>query len=471
MSLRVQRRRRQRSVENAKEMCGRCEGRGLVIDSGGVCRPVIEAEGARCSVAIVGGGLSGLALALGLQHRGVSCRVFERDSSLESRSQGYALTLQQGCGALRGLGVTVIGVSPERHVSVSSRTGEVLGLYERPQIKGRRSRYRAANVVAPRAVVRRALYNELAPGTVLWNREVVELERCGDDLRLLFSDGNDAVASLVVAADGAHSTCARLGGLQRPDPLGVVVALGICKASVVESSLLRGATWQAVDGEGCRLYAMPFLGGAPYASTDTDKVSDVRDDEPTTMWQLSWVGNEVPRGADAILAACAQHVEGWLADAVRLIKATPTTEIVAYAVRASTRVTPRSPRFDRLVHIGDARAAMTPFKGQGANQALIDSLLLARLLKPVFNPRAGKPVPLDAAISAFEGDCIRRVTPKVTLSTENAHILHSAAALARADISRADAARAFSAKVERSGDMPQRRSDDESQTGACFLIA
>jgi len=55
-------------------------------------------------VAIVGGGIGGIALAAALQHRGVPCAVYEKDSSFEERRQGYGLTMQQGARALRSLG-------------------------------------------------------------------------------------------------------------------------------------------------------------------------------------------------------------------------------------------------------------------------------------------------------------------------------------------------------------------------------
>ena len=44
-------------------------------------------------VAVVGGGLSGLATALALQKIGIDCTVFEKDKCFSDRMQGYGLTL------------------------------------------------------------------------------------------------------------------------------------------------------------------------------------------------------------------------------------------------------------------------------------------------------------------------------------------------------------------------------------------
>lgn len=76
--------------------CKSCEGSGLVIDEEG--HDEEEAPPAAGGlVAVCGGGIGGLGLALALQHRGIRCSVFERDSSFEDRSQGYAYTVQQVC--------------------------------------------------------------------------------------------------------------------------------------------------------------------------------------------------------------------------------------------------------------------------------------------------------------------------------------------------------------------------------------
>jgi 2-polyprenyl-6-methoxyphenol hydroxylase-like FAD-dependent oxidoreductase len=84
-------------------------------------------------VAIVGGGISGLALALALQQRGfANVRVFERDTDFSQRRQGYGLTMQQGATALRAMGFTTAatcgagGIQSTRHL-VMDQAGRQLG--------------------------------------------------------------------------------------------------------------------------------------------------------------------------------------------------------------------------------------------------------------------------------------------------------------------------------------------------------
>ena len=56
-------------------------------------------------VAIIGGGIGGVALAVACLHRGIPFTLYERDNSFNTRSQGYGLTLQQASNAIRGFGL------------------------------------------------------------------------------------------------------------------------------------------------------------------------------------------------------------------------------------------------------------------------------------------------------------------------------------------------------------------------------
>jgi hypothetical protein len=74
----------------------------------------------------------------------------------------------------------------------------------------------------------------------------------------------------------------------------------------------------------------------------------------------------------------------------------------------------------RLVVMGDGLHTMTPFKGQGANQALADGPLLASCLN------RGS---VDAAVKTFWRETIHRTAPVVEASRKAAQELHSPLAL------------------------------------------
>merc|ERR1711924_299312 len=81
----------------------------------------------------------------------------------------------------------------------------------------------------------------------------------------------------------------------------------------------------------------------------------------------------------------------------------------------------------RVTLMGDAAHPMTPFKAQGANQALMDAVLLAETLAS--NVAAHGSAGIDLAIPIFEEKMLQRSARMVIGSREKAKELHSSLAL------------------------------------------
>lgn len=82
------------------------------------------------------------------------------------------------------------------------------------------------------------------------------------------------------------------------------------------------------------------------------------------------------------------------------------------AKSAATGPTAGLPCRSRVTLLGDASHPMSPFKGQGANQALLDAVAFARAVRK--SELFGGSVPLHEALTNYEEESLRRGATKVS---------------------------------------------------------
>lgn len=403
-------------------LCDHCRGSGLIPASS---PPKADLENYP-HVAIVGAGIGGVALAVACLHRGIPFTLYERDSSFDERAQGYGLTLQQASNAMKGFGLFSLkdGCSSTRHVVHTTEGKEITewGLRTHANLKKFPKRI---NVHVPRQSLRLALLGQLGGSdAVQWGHRLVGLKQCADKgIELTFQVNGqmkNTKADLVVGADGVRSLVRSILIGEDVTPLrylGYMVILGICSLEAlkgVESSLLDLSTvFQTVNGQE-RIYIMPYA---------LDSV----------MWQLSFPILEEEakalssQGAQALKEkACS--IAQWHTPVPQILSGTPLALISGYPVYDRELLKPELLRkAGSVTLIGDAAHPMSPFKGQGANQALLDALSLARNISIACTPLSKwKEKGLrEAVLSDFEEDMIVRSASKVKDSAEAVGFLHS----------------------------------------------
>jgi 2-polyprenyl-6-methoxyphenol hydroxylase-like FAD-dependent oxidoreductase len=405
-------------------LCLNCDGSGLIYSTSA---PIADKENYP-HVAIIGGGIGGVALAVACLHRGIPFTLYERDINFDARSQGYGLTLQQASKAIKGLGLFSLkqGVNSTRHV-VHTTEGKVIGewgMRMRIQSDAKTSPKRT-NVHIARQSLRLALLEQLGGhDAVQWGHQLVDFKECeGEGVELSFQVNGakkSARADLVVGADGIRSSVRRLLIGEDVSPLrylGCIVILGICPLEALEgldSSLLDSATvFQTANGNE-RIYMMPYA---------SDSV----------MWQLSFPmpENEAKalsaQGAKALKEEACRRTQ-WHDPIPQILTATLEAQVSGYP--AYDRELLKSELLEKagaLTLIGDAAHPMSPFKGQGANQALLDALALARGIYKGCRPlsqwrEAGVRV---SVLTEFESEMLERCASKVNDSEKAAQFLHS----------------------------------------------
>jgi len=491
--------------------CKTCSGTGLCSYDDPLSTPTLPLIESDIEVAIIGGGIGGFALALALQHRRIPCTVYERDSSFDERSQGYGLTMQQGAKALKALGFHLVpssrdgesgedvgrfGIHSKRHV-VHTSDGTVVGewgmkVWGRPDTKADQASRQNAHV--PRQELRRMLMEKIQPGTIQWGHALVHYQDSKDGLQLKFqkrdgesSEGSviEKTATVLVGADGIRSAVRRqkIGDEESPlSYLGCIVILGISTSPV--SNLTDGETvFQTADGT-TRLYAMPFSSvGEETATASLGGKNVTTKDEPyesnggETMWQLSFPMKEEDAiklsqlGLSALKSEALARCGSWHHPIPTLLKMTPETLISGYPVydrellspdllrsgtqselRSDSKKDDTSERDSSVTLIGDAAHPMSPFKGQGANQALLDAVGLARVLYKAFSLPAGKKGKeinvqnstraerIQNSLLAYEKDMLERSATKVEASARAAKFLHSDIAITKGNFPRGTAA-------------------------------
>jgi len=406
------------------DTCVNCKGSGLVHSA---TQALADKENYP-HLAIIGGGIGGVALAVACLHRGIPFILYERDSGFDARSQGYGLTLQQASSAMKGLGILSLkdGLISTRHV-VHTTDGKVIGewgirKWGRSDAKTSAKR---TNVHIARQSLRLALLEQLGGhDRVQWGHQLVDFKGCeGEGVDLSFQVEGEikhAKADLVVGADGIRSTVRSLLIGEDASPLnylGCIVILGICPLADIEAldrSLLDSATvFQTANGNE-RIYIMPYA---------SDSV----------MWQLSFPMSETEakalsaQGTQALKEEASRRCQ-WHDPIPQILAATQEAQISGYPVY--DRALLESELLEKgaqVTLIGDAAHPMSPFKGQGANQALLDALALARGItqgcRPLSQWRdAGV---RESVLTEFESEMLERSATKVKDSAEAAQFLHS----------------------------------------------
>jgi 2-polyprenyl-6-methoxyphenol hydroxylase-like FAD-dependent oxidoreductase len=412
--------------------CTNCAGSGLISSEN---FPIPDKENYP-HVAIIGAGIGGVALAVACLHRGIPFTLFERDNSFSDRSQGYGLTLQQASKAIKSFGIISLkeGVVSTKHV-VHNTEGKVVGEWGmRKWLPSEtKNSQKQTNMHISRQALRLALLEQLGTqDKVQWGHQLLDFnESKNGSIDLNFKINGEIKnfkADILVGADGIRSSVRRILIGEDMTPLrylDCIVILGICPLSAIEnmdSPLLDSATvFQTANGKE-RIYMMPY-------------------DSNSVMWQLSFPMSEIDakelsaKGPKALKEEACRRTQ-WHDPIPQILAATLETQISGYPVYDRELLTSELlSKKENVTLIGDAAHPMSPFKGQGANQALLDALSLAREITKKCKPSSNwKEIGIrKSVLTDFESEMLARSATKVKDSADAAKFLHSELALYEGD--------------------------------------
>lgn len=306
------------------------------------------------SALVVGGGIGGLAAALGLRQAGWDVRVLERSSSIGEVGAGISIWAN-GLAALGRLGLGAAVREAGSHDAegwIRDRTGAPLLGMGTPAL---RRRFGTLGVVLHRADLHRLILDALGRGAVQLGAAVTDVVDCSERVAVVLADGTSAEADVLVGADGLRSVVrARLHGDLPPRYAGYTAWRAIVSRPA-GVRLLPGESW----GPGARFGHAPVPDGRVYVYA-TRNVS------------------EGERGPDGERAELERTFGRWHDPIPALVAAVREEDILRNDIY--DRPVLRRWGRGRITLLGDAAHPMTPNLGQGACQALEDAVVLARHL-------------------------------------------------------------------------------------------
>lgn len=312
-------------------------------------------------ILIVGAGIGGLCTGVALARIGVEVDIIDIKPDNSVPGVGWGLRTN-GLRALREIGLlepTLALGFPTPPLSYYDRNGRhVVDIPYGRQFDGMPN-----NVQLPRlGFLEMASAHALAAGcSIKMATTAVDIEQDADGVTVELSDGSSRRYDLVLGFDGINSSIRRylFGEKYVPTPSGGVA----WRAPVRAPDTLKGAVF--CHGFGGKVGFVPLAGGMMYVIVTHHESGRPRHD-PAAFPELMYQRARAMMG-DSV----------FMADEIESLR---TAANVAYTP-LDTVMVPYPWHRGRVMIMGDAAHAMTPYLGSGAAMAIEDGVVFAQLLQ------------------------------------------------------------------------------------------
>jgi salicylate hydroxylase len=318
-------------------------------------------------IAIIGGGIGGLTLALALRQRGMSVDVYEQARQLAEIGAAVALSANS-TREFRRLGVldalTAVSTEPSELIYRNWRDGSRIASHAVHDNMVYQDLCGAPYYGIHRADLQRTLSDALGGEGLHLGHQLTSIEDHGGPISLQFSNGATAEADLVVGADGVRSRVRRFvtGGADETVYSGTSAFRGIVPVERIPT-LPDPKAIQFWMGPDAHLLHYAIGGGG-------EAVNFFAVVEYPKVWPNGerWLDDNKPGEAVAAF-------KGWHPAVVEMVAESLPVRWGLFGVK------PLLHWFrGGAVLIGDSAHAMLPHHGQGANTTIEDAITLAELL-------------------------------------------------------------------------------------------
>jgi salicylate hydroxylase len=356
-------------------------------------------------VAVVGAGIGGLNAAIALIQRGFDVTVYEQADALGEIGAGIQLS-PNASRVLMALGLDkdfeAIAFEPNRHVVRNWKSGSVVSA---TQMKGVfRPQYGAGYFGAHRADLHAVLQRAVPASAIRLNAKCIGVTQSAERAVILFADGSQAEADVVIGADGIRSAVrAGLFGPDAPRFTGHIVWRGLVPTTALPKGLIEPdmTAWFGPKGTVVHYYVR--------RGEIVNWIAHYEADWREESWSVESDWREA-----------AQAYAGWHPLLNELFSRTQRCYKWALYDRDPL------PRWTqgRVTLLGDAAHPMLPYLAQGAAQAIEDGYVLADLLAQHRSDPHG-------ALVAYEQARLPRTARVQLHARERGKINNTTSALAR----------------------------------------
>lgn len=313
------------------------------------------------NIAIIGGGIGGLAAGIALQKAGFAPVIYERAPEFGEVGAGISMSPNATLG-LESLGfadyLNANANEPLEQQLYHGETGELLKTFDRRTC---RDTYKAAYLQLHRADLLNMLIDAFGRENCRMGQALQSLESRADGATLTFDVGSTTEVDVVIAADGLRSVVRdSLFDASPPEFSGHVAWRALVPADKLGPKSVDRLNINHL-GTGRNIVSYPVRG--------TDLVNIVALTKADDWAEESW-NAKAPKGELAV------HYEGWADYVMELLDVMPDDELYRWGLFV------RKP-LDNWVSgrtglLGDAAHPMLPYMGQGASCAIEDGVILGR---------------------------------------------------------------------------------------------
>ncbi|KAL4914346.1 hypothetical protein BDW62DRAFT_213561 [Aspergillus aurantiobrunneus] len=379
-------------------------------------------------VLIVGAGITGLVLGQALKQRNIPFTIYERDASLTSRHQGWAITLHWALQYLSSLlpgetlsAIESVQVDPD---VAKNDTGNFLFVdLSTGDVKWRIPPNRRWRV--NREKLRRALLEGIE-SDVHWGVKVDGINIDNDRVRVLFSrtdtDGEanttekkeeSPPGSLIIGTEGSRSTIRRLlcptTYLNNRLPVRFTgVAVSLTREEIAPLRALDPLLFQGCHPETGVFFWFSMLDTSEDPDGDTGGLFKV---QLGISWAVKGDADEVPATNEGRLDNMKRRAAGFVPFLYGTIQRIPAGTEVVEVNLADWECPEWDNRGGRVTLAGDAAHAMTMYRGEAANHGILDVFHLVAAIEKIYSGTDAKGV-----IDEYEAEMRERGQRAVLLS-------------------------------------------------------